>query len=149
MKLVTWLKKKYELLKIKNIAIVAVMITQALKRIVQSELGLIVLDMVPLPWVSLIGKLLGLAKKVNEVLPQVVKAIVISKGILDQSSAGEYKTDMTALTDHLRLYSEKDLNDFLKFMSMEILKARFDDGIIDDNEKSEIIENTYQFLFKK
>ena len=149
MKIVSWIRKQYELLQLKNVAIVAVMITQSIKRIVQSELGLIILDLIPLPWANIVGKILGIAKKVNEVLPQVVRGIVISKGILDESTASDDKLAMKVLVDHLHLYSEKDLNEFLKFMSMEIVRARSNDGLVDEQEKSEIIENTYRFLFKK
>lgn len=147
--MINWFKKQYELLQLKNIALVAVMITQAIKRIVQSEVGLIILDLVPLPWANLAGKILGISKKVNEVLPHVVSAIVVSKGLISEAESGDYKTALRTLTNHLVTYSDQDLNEFLKFMSMEILKARSNDGLVDDKEKSEIIENAYKFLFKK
>jgi len=149
MKVISWFRKQYELLQLKNVAIVAVMITQSIKRVVQSDVGMIVLDLVPLPWANILGKILGIASKVNDVLPHVVRGIVISKGIIDHSSAWDYKIEMKALIDHLGMYSAEELNEFLKFMSMEILKAKSNDGIVDDNEKSEIIEKTYKFLFKK
>lgn len=149
MKIFSWFRKQYELLQLKNIAIVAVMITQAIKRIVQSDLGQIVLDLIPLPWANILGKILGIAGKVNEILPKVVRGIVVTKGILDESLAEDDKLAMKVLTDHLSFYTDEDLNKFLKFMSMEILKARLNDGIVDDNEISEIIEKTYRFLFKR
>ena len=149
MRVVSWFKKQYELLQLKNVAIVAVMITQAIKRIVQSEVGLIILDLVPLPWANIAGKILGISKKVTEVLPHVVGGIVASKGLLDITESKDYKLALKTLTDHLSNYSDKDLNEFLKFMSMQILNARSNDGLIDDNEKSEMIESAYQFLFKK
>ncbi|MDX5478420.1 MAG: hypothetical protein LPJ98_08170, partial [Cyclobacteriaceae bacterium] len=72
MKPFDFFRRLYERAKLKNIAIAAVLISQALKRVVQSEIGLLVLEMAPLPWVNFIGKVIGWIGKANEVVPVVV-----------------------------------------------------------------------------
>lgn len=148
MKIFDWFRRTYERLKLKNIAIAAVLITQAIKRFANSEIGQLVIDMSLLKWPNFIGKVLGILYKTNEVLPMVVKSIVVSKGILDEAAASDDKIAIAVLVDHLRYYSKKDLSEFSAFMALQILNARAGDGIIDEEEKKEIIEATYQFLFK-
>lgn len=148
MKIFDWVRKAYEKFKLKNVAIAAVLISQALKRVVQSELGLLILDMAPIPWVSFIGKALGWISKANAAVPFVVKAIVVSKGILDESSSQDDKMALSVLIDHLKYYNKEELNEFIAFFSLQIINATADDGILDDQEKSEVMEEVYKFLFK-
>ena len=144
----TWLKKIFERIKLKNIAIAAVLVTQTIKRIAQSEIGLIILDMAPLPWVNFIGKVLGWIAKTNEILPEVVRGIVLKEGILSEWESTDHKVTMQALINHLSNFSKDDLDKFLAFMALQIMDARAGDGVVDDEEKKQIMEESYKYLFK-
>lgn len=148
MKILDFAKKVYERLKLKNIAIASVLITQALKRVVQSEIGLLILDLAPIPWVNLIGKIFGWIGKANSVIPIVVREISIAKGLIGEIKQIDYKSEMDGLVQHLRVYSKEELNDFLAFFSLQIMNASAGDGIIDHEEKKQILEDSYKFLFK-
>jgi hypothetical protein len=143
-----WLKKIFERIKLKNIAIAAVLVTQTIKRIAQSEIGLLVLDMAPIPWVNFIGKVLGWIAKTNEILPEIVRGIVLKEGILSEWEATDHKYVMQSLIDHLSNFSKDDLDNFLAFMALQIMNARAGDGVVDEWEKKEIMEESYKYLFK-
>lgn len=148
MKALNFLKRAYEKLKLKNIAITAVIVAQALKRAAQSEITLLILELAPLPWANFIGKIFGWINKANDVVPEIVKSIVVSKGILDSTDDLPANQAMAILIDHLRYYKKEDLNEFVKFFSVQIVNANYD-GVITDEEKDQIIEESYQFLFKR
>lgn len=148
MKVISWIKKQYEKLRLKNVALVAVMITQSLKRFANSEFGLFIIEMLPAPWFGSISKLLGISRNINKILGQVVRGIVISKGILDQDNATDEKLALSVLADHLKHYNKDELNGFLKYMAIEIIKAHQNDNILSDEEIEEIMEKGYQYLFK-
>lgn len=142
------IKKFIQRAKLKNLALVAVIVSQSLKRIVRSELGSFVLDIIPIPWASLVGKILNWASKVEKVVPEVIKAISITKGILTEDQLSNDKLVMAVFIDHLRYYSHDQLNEFIKFFAIQIMNASSDDGIIDEEEKDQMVEEAYQFLFK-
>lgn len=148
MKAFNFLKRAYEKLKLKNIAITAVIVAQALKRAAQSEITLLILELAPLPWANFIGKIFGWINKANDVVPEIVKSIVVSKGILDSTDDLPANQAMGILIDHLRYYKKEDLNEFVKFFSLQIVNANYD-GVITEEEKDQIIEESYQFLFKR
>ena len=147
-KVINFFKKIYERAKLKNIAITAVIVAQALKRAAQSEITLLILELAPLPWANFIGKIFGWINKANDVVPEIVKSIVVSKGILDKSDNLPANQAMSVLIDHLRYYKKEDLNEFVKFFSVQIINASYD-GEITEEEKDKIIEESYQFLFKR
>lgn len=147
-KVIDFFKKIYERAKLKNIAITAVIIAQALKRAAQSEITLLVLELAPLPWANFIGKIFGWISKADAVVPEIVKSIVVSKGIIDKSDDLPANQAMAVLIDHLRYYKKDDLNGFIKFFSLQIVNANYD-GIITEEEKDQIIEDSYHFLFKR
>ena len=148
MKVFSWVKKVFEKIKLERIAIVSVIVTQSLKRLIQSEFALLVLEMAPIPWVNFISKVMGYITKANEIVPVIVKQIVVTKGILDEAIIEE-KLAMDILIDHLKYYNKEDLDEFLAFFSLQVMNALAGDGIIDEEEKSQIIESAYQKLFKQ
>jgi hypothetical protein len=146
-KITDFFKKIYQKIKLEQIAIVAVIVTQSLKRLVTSEFALIVLELAPLPWVSFITKILRYISKANEVLPVIIKNIVLAKGLLDN-----YTIDNQQLTDvlvkHLRGYSKEELNEFFQYFALQVSIALDNDGLIDDVERKDINDKVYQKLFK-
>lgn len=142
-------KRLFEKLRLEKIAIAAVLVAQALKRLVQSEITQLVIDLAPLPWVNFLSKVLGHLTKANEVLPQIVRGIVISKGMLDEETSKDHKIALLVLIDHLKNYSREELNEFIAFFALQIMNAQAGDGVISNEERAKIIEDSYQFLFKK
>jgi len=148
MKIITWFKKTIAKIKVEQVAIAAVMITQAIKRLATSEIGLLILDLAPLPWTNFIGKVLGWLIKIDKSLPGVIRKVVVEKDMLDEENAQEYKVALTVLIDHLRDFEKEDLNEFVAFIALEIIEANTD-GKVTREEKKEIMEKSYKFLFKE
>ena len=143
-----FIKKFYERIKLKQIAVVAVIVTQALKRFVQSKHALLILDLVPLPWASLAGKILGYLVKANELVPEIVKTIIVVKGFVDEKIEDE-KVATQILADHLSHMTELEVNEFWRDYALLVMNALSNDGIIDDEERKQINDEVYRKLLKK
>jgi len=147
-KVVNYFKRIYEKLRLEKVAIASVIVTQALKRLVQSEFTLLVLELAPLPWVNFLSKIIGYINKANEVVPLIVKQIVVTKGILDTADVDD-KLALNVLVDHLRYYNKEELGEFLQYFSLMIMNADDNgDGVVSDEERAKIIQDTYTRLFK-
>lgn len=143
-----FIKRFYERIKLKQIAVVAVIVTQALKRFVQSKYGLLLLDLIPLPWASFVGKLLIYLTKANEIVPELIETIIVAKGFVSKKINDE-KASLQILTDHLSHMSEFEVNQFWRDYALLVLNALAGDGIIDDEERKQINDETYRKLLKK
>ncbi len=149
MKVLQSIKSFFNKVRFESIAVTAVLVSQALKRMVQSDFVLLVAEMAPLPWVNLLSKIFQYIKKANEVVPLVAKNIIVTKGILDKiDDADDKKLALRILADHLKFYKKDQLNEFLKYFSMEVMDALAGDNKITAEEKDKLVENVYTKLFK-
>lgn len=149
MKIVEKIKAFIERLKLKRIAIVAVIFTQALKRFIQSKHVEFVMEIAPLPWVNFLGKLLGYFKKAEVVIPSVVKGLVLAHGMLDEDTATDDQITFMVLADHVRYFSEEDSAKFWQEYALAVMNALAGDGVVDDQERKAINDEAYKRLIKK
>lgn len=128
-----------------KVVTVAVMITQALKRFVESELGKFLLDLVPIPWLDLSASIFGILMKANDVVPKVAREILLSHAYIDGATEQDA---LQVLTIHLRSKTKEERADFWKEF-YDRLTYYLSDGKITDQERAELREEYYQKLFKK
>lgn len=128
-----------------KVVIVAVMITQALKRFVESELGKFLLDMLPIPWLDLSSSIFGLLIKANTFVPKVAQEILLSHAFLDGANEQDA---LQLLTIHLRSKTKEERADFWKEF-YDKLTFYMSDGKISNEERDELRDEYYHKLFKK
>lgn len=128
-----------------KVVTVAVMITQALKRFVESELGKFLMDLVPIPWLDLSSSIFGLLVKANTYVPKVAREILIAHEFLDGATEQDA---LQLLTIHLRSKTKEERADFWKEF-YDKLTFYMSDGKISDEERAELREEYYHKLFKK
>lgn len=146
-KITDFFKRIYQKIKLEKIAIVSVIVTQALKRVINSEITLFLVEILPLPWANSIIKLFGYFKKLNVIAPKVIKTIVLTKGLIDTAEVNE-KLAYDLLVDHVKYYTKEQQNEFYQLFALEISKALMNDNKIDDEEIKAINEKLYKKLFK-
>lgn len=146
-KITDFFKRIYQKIKLEKIAIVSVIVTQALKRVINSEITLFLVEILPLPWANSIIKLFGYFKKLNVIAPKVIKTIVLTKGLIDTAEVNE-KLAYDLLVDHVKYYTKEQQNEFYQLFALEISKALMNDNKIDDEEIKAINEKLYEKLFK-
>jgi hypothetical protein len=142
------IKDFFKRIKLKRIAIVSVMVAQSLKRIVNSEVTLMLIDLAPLPWVKFFTKLFGYLKRVDAIVPELISNLVVANGMLEKASEDK-KLAVNIFIDHLRHYDKDRQNEMYKLFATKVFEALSDDGEVDAQETDQILEEIYQELFKK
>lgn len=144
----TPLKRIYEKIKLKQVAVAAVIVTQALKRFVQSKHSLLILDLIPLPWASLVGKITRYLVLANELVPEITKQILVTKGFVQERIEDE-RTANQILSDRLAHLNEFEVKEFWRDYALLVMNALSNDGVIDDTERKLINDEVYNKLLKK
>lgn len=127
-----------------NVVTVAVLVTQALKRFVDSDLGKFLTDLVPVPWLSLSVRLLALLTKAHTYVPEVSRKILVSHFLL---TTGQEEDALQLLTMHLRLKTKEERVIFWQEFCDALILAMADE-VITPEELADIRQEFYHKLLK-
>lgn len=134
----------YLRLKFEKIITVAILITQALKRFVESDLGTFLIDLTPIPWVKYTTKIIALITKASEVAPQISQKMLIGHAFV---SDADEQDALQLLTIHLRLKTKEERATFWKEFCDALIEAMADHTITSE-ERAELREEFYHKLMK-
>lgn len=127
-----------------NVVTVAVLVTQALKRFVDSDLGKLLMDLVPVPWLSFSTRVLSLIMEANAHVPAVARKILVSHFLL---TAGEEQDAVQLLTIQLRMKTKEERVTFWQEFCDALITAMADE-VITPEELAEIRQEFYEKLLK-
>lgn len=138
-------KKFYYRLKVQQIATAAVIVTQALKRMIDSNLFQMIGDFVPLPWLSFSTKVLSWIMKANEKVPAIANQILLADQVFQTMDSDD---PVKLLVMHLQAKKEEtnSLGDYYRAFVLDLALA-MDDGILTKEEWQQTLESHYQKLF--
>lgn len=127
-----------------NVVTVAVLVTQALKRFVDSDLGKLLMDLVPVPWLSFSTRILSLMMEANTYVPAIARKLLASHFLL---TSGEEQNALQLLTIQLRLKTKEERAIFWQEFCDALIEAMADE-VITPEELAEIRQEFYQKLLK-
>lgn len=130
--------------RIGNVVTVAVLITQALKRFVDSDLGKFLMDLVPVPWMNLSVRILSLISTANTHVPAIARKILISHFLL---TSGEEQDAVQLLTIHLRMKTKEERALYWQEFCDALILAMSDE-VITPEELADIRQEFYTKLLK-